>query len=225
MLTTRSFGRKISLNDLFAETEPLRGTGALRRMPMPGHLAGMRGTGSATEAVAVRFGCLWEHASTTEKVGLAGGATVVLGAVVMAFVGPAKMMTMYLIGAAVGAGVAAITYYTLAGENAGMTCGEGDDGTVVTKLPQSNGPQSKAACDTALAGAPTSVQAQFKAMEMAIGAAMMSDVNKVVLPDGKTYTVKSAMLATAAEIEKNGTPAAKMIAKCLREDAAAGTNV
>lgn len=138
MNTTRSFARKIDVSaSIFPQPEEPTSFGGVGGMPMPASRRAplvARGSGSMGEA-AMHPSCLWKSASTIEKVGVGGGATVALGAAAMAFLGPAKMMTMYLIGSAVGAGVAAISYFKLASDNADGECGAAETGGGSTTTP------------------------------------------------------------------------------------------
>jgi hypothetical protein len=132
---------------------------------------------------------------------IAGGALVALGSVALAFLGPAKLMTTYLIASAVGASTSLGTYYYRASET---DCDEGYSNL------------SEAVCEAAVANLNPAEKAAWASLKAISDAAVADGKNTIVL-DGKTYTMEQGWKNFAAKLE-SGSPDAKIVAKCIRAE-------
>ncbi len=146
--------------------------------------------------------CVWDQSSTAMKALMIGGGLVALGSVAFAFLGPAKLMTTYLIASAVGATTGLGTYYYRASK---AECGDG--------LSE----DWEAECQAHLANMSEAHKAGFQLLKSASDAAVESGAKTVFL-EGKTYTIEQAFKAFASKLEASKDPHAAKFANCIRKE-------
>ncbi len=169
-----------------------------RRINLDLHLPKM-GAGGVAECYG-EPAQVWDSSSALAKGLMAGGALVALGSVALAFLGPAKLMTTYLIASAVGASTGLGTYYYRSSQ---AECGDG--------IPE----DFEAQCEAALANMSAANKTLYQTVKSAADAAAMGGKETLLIGD-KTYTHDQAWKMLAAKLESTNDPAAAKFAKCIR---------
>ncbi len=159
-----------------------------------------KGTGGYAETWD-KPGCIWDGASGIEKGLMVGGLLVAVGSVGLAFLGPAKLMTTYLIASAIGSGTSVVSY---------VYAGSKIEACETDSLDAVN---FEAVCNDAFSKMTPTEKALYKATKQTADDLVAS---------GSTADVDQGFRNLVAQFSA-GSPAAKQFAKCIDTELKAGT--